>query len=162
MKKFQKALAVLVAMLGLIAVISSNNQAVSAAKYGRRKQIVVPKNLRVKWYSYDVGRDGKKQLSLPNIPILEAWILICAFMLVKATLTTTTVISSQRNKKLKTEPSKKHLSIGSQVSGQNVALSSKTILTELTSACQAGMDLAKIFHPLDTSLGKLMAKRLIF
>ncbi|MEE9112650.1 MAG: hypothetical protein SOH97_00435 [Lactobacillus delbrueckii] len=72
MKIFKKVLAVLVAMLGLIAVFSSNNQPVSAVKYSRGKQIVVPKDLRGKWYSYDVGRDGKSQLSLPNIPILVA------------------------------------------------------------------------------------------
>lgn len=62
MKIFKKILATLVAMLGLIAVISSNNQTVSAVKYGRGKQIVVPKDLRGKWYSYDVGRDSNKHV----------------------------------------------------------------------------------------------------
>lgn len=48
MKKFKKILAALVAMLGVITVISSNTQTVSAVKYGRGKQIVVPKDLRGK------------------------------------------------------------------------------------------------------------------
>lgn len=62
MKKFQKVLSALIAMLGLIAVIDSNNQTVSAVKYGRGKQIVVPKNLRGKWHSYNVGRDSNNHV----------------------------------------------------------------------------------------------------
>ncbi|MFR0540704.1 hypothetical protein [Lactobacillus delbrueckii] len=62
MKKFQRVLAVLSAMLGLITIISYNTQTVSAVKYGRGKQIVVPKDLRGKWYSYDVGRDSNKHV----------------------------------------------------------------------------------------------------
>lgn len=58
-KKWKLVLAVVALFVGFVTVSSQSNQ-VEAARYGRGKQVTVPKAYRGTWYSYDRGVDLKK------------------------------------------------------------------------------------------------------